>query len=63
MLVSFTDEEKEEMLSRGYICDQSELGDVYYPTEGVKIADKIAVNYVVYPWLERCEAEGIEIER
>ena len=51
------------MFSKGYICDQSELGDVYYPTEGVKIADKIAVNYVVYPWLERCEAEGIEIER
>ena len=51
------------MIAKGYVCDQSELGEVYYPEEGVKITDKISVNYVVYPWLERCEAEGIEIER
>ena len=49
------------MLSNGYACDRSELGNVYYPTEGVKIADNIAVNYVIYPWIERCEVEGIEI--
>lgn len=49
------------MARKGYICDESELGAVYYPGEGVTLADKIAVNYVVYPWLERCETEGIEI--
>lgn len=49
------------MLSKGYTFDESELGDVYYPAEGVEVAGKIAVNYVVYPWIERCEAEGIEI--
>lgn len=49
------------MAKKGYICDESEFGAVYYPGEGVTLADKIAVNYVIYPWLERCETEGIEI--
>lgn len=60
-MVSFTDERKEDMLEKGYICDQSELGAVYYPAEGVKITGEFSVNYVAYPWVERCETEGIEL--
>ena len=31
MSVSFTDEDEEAMLEKGYETDQSELGNVYYP--------------------------------
>ena len=57
--VSFT--EKAEMMEAGYQCDESELGKVYYQTEGVEIQDKILVKYVQYPWMECFEVEGIEI--
>ena len=61
MSVSFTDEEKEVMLERGYDVDESELGNVYYPREGIEIPEHITVNYIEYPWITCWEAEGIEI--
>ena len=35
--VSFTDEDEEAMLAKGYQWEQSELGKVYYPSQGVVI--------------------------
>ena len=61
--VSFTDEDEEAMLAKGYQWEQSELGKVYYPSEGVVILDKICVNYMEYPWISCFEVEGVEIEK
>ena len=61
MSVSFTDETEEAMRKKGYICETSELGNVYYPGEGVEISEKIIVKYVEYPWITRLETEGIKI--
>ena len=49
------------MLEKGYETDQSELGNVYYPKEGIEIPDHIIVKYVEYPWVTCFEVEGIEI--
>ncbi len=51
------------MLAKGYQWEQSELGKVYYPSEGVVILDKICVNYMEYPWISCFEVEGVEIEK
>ena len=61
MSVGFTVEHKKTMLEKGYLHDVSELGDVYYPKEGIEIPDKIVVKYVEYPWISCFEVEGIEI--
>lgn len=49
------------MTEKGYEADCSEVGNVYYPREGVNISGSIAVNYVEYPWITCFEVEGIEI--
>lgn len=49
------------MLEKGYVLDESVLGKVYYPKEGIRIPDKITVKYVDYPWISCFEVEGIEI--
>lgn len=49
------------MKEKGYLCEHSEVGNVYYPAEGVRLTDDAAVNYVEYPWITCCEVEGIEI--
>ena len=51
------------MLAKGYQWEQSELGKVYYPSEGVVFADKICVTYMEYPWISCFEVEGVEIEK
>lgn len=51
------------MLSKGYAADVSELGNVFYPKEGIILRDKISVSYVEYPWLTRFEVDGIEFEK
>ena len=61
MSVGFTVEEHEKMLEKGYVCDESILGKVYYPKEGIRIQEKIIVKYVDYPWISCFEVEGIEI--
>ena len=61
MSVGFTVEEHEKMLETGYVCDESILGKVYYPKEGIRIQEKIIVKYVDYPWISCFEVEGIEI--
>ncbi|WP_243126339.1 hypothetical protein [[Clostridium] hylemonae] len=61
MSVSFTDESSDAMLAKGYETDESELGNVYYPREGIVIPDHIAVNYIEYPWITCFEVEGVEI--
>ena len=59
--VSFTDEEEDVMREKGYTADQSELGNVYYPAEGVSRAENVSVNYVEYPWITCFEVEGLDI--
>ena len=49
------------MKEKGYAADQSELGNVYYPQQGIIISDKIAVNYEEYPWISCFRVEGIQI--
>lgn len=49
------------MLLKGYEADESELGNVYYPSEGITIPEKIIVNYVVYPWITCFQVDGVEI--
>ena len=61
MSVGFTVKEEEVMLGEGYVLDESVLGKVYYPKEGIRIQDKIIVKYVDYPWISCFEVEGIEI--
>ena len=61
MSVGFTVEEEEVMIEKGYILDESALGKVYYPKEGIRIQDGICVKYVDYPWISCFEVEGIEI--
>ena len=61
MSVGFTVGEEKEMLEKGYLLDESVLGKVYYPKEGITIPDKITVKYVDYPWISCFEVEGIEI--
>ena len=59
--VSFTDEDEETMRGKGYTADQSELGNVYYPAEGIARDEKVSVNYVEYPWITCFEVEGFTI--
>ena len=61
MSVGFTVGEEKEMLEKGYVLDESVLGKVYYPKEGIRIPDIITVKYVDYPWISCFEVEGIEI--
>ena len=61
MSVGFTVGEEKEMLEKGYVLDESVLGKVYYPKEGIRIPNKITVKYVDYPWISCFEVEGIEI--
>lgn len=49
------------MAAKGYEVEQSELGNVYYPKEGVAVPGSITVKYEVYPWISCFEVEGIEI--
>lgn len=61
MSVGFTDKDEEQMLGKGYVFQQSELGNVYYPKEGILLEETIEVKYVEYPWITCFEVEGIEI--
>ena len=61
MSVGFTVEEEEKMFEKGYVLDESVLGKVYYPKDGIRIVDDIVVKYVDYPWISCFEVEGIEI--
>ena len=49
------------MRGKGYTADQSELGNVYYPAEGIARDEKVSVNYVEYPWITCFEVEGFTI--
>ena len=61
MSVGFTDKDEEQMLKQGYVFQQSELGKVYYPKEGIVVGEQVEVKYVEYPWITCFEVEGIEI--
>ena len=61
--VGFTDKEKEELLSQGYTCEKSPLGNVYYQSEGIIINDDITINYMEYPWITCFEVEGLAVAR
>lgn len=47
------------MLEMGYIAEKSELGEVYYPAEGVNVLGPIIIKYVEYPWITCFEVEGL----
>jgi len=61
MSVGFTDKDENSMRNAGYMWQESELGKVYYPKEGIEVSERIIVKYVVYPWITCFEVEGIEI--
>lgn len=47
------------MLAKGYLADQSELGEVYYPQTGVRVEGQLVVKYVEYPWITCFEVDGL----
>ena len=47
------------MLDKGYLSDDSEIGKVYYPANGVICDDEIEVLYERKPWLEAFRVVGI----
>lgn len=59
--VGFTDKENEYYIDRGYHCDESVMGKVYYPAEGVRTEKKIVIRYMEYPWISTFEVEGIRV--
>lgn len=61
MSVGFTDKEEEEMRKAGYVFEKSEVGNVYYPGEGIAVSETVEIKYMEYPWISCFEVEGIEI--
>lgn len=61
MSVGFADKEKEYYINRGYHCDESVMGKVYYPAEGVCTEKQIVIRYMEYPWISTFEVEGIRV--
>lgn len=57
--VGFTDKEEAYYTGQGYIRDESVLGRVYYPKEGVEFDGQIEVRYMEYPWISTFETAGI----
>ena len=57
--VGFTDKEEEYYAGQGYVYDESMIGRVYYPEEGVELDGQIAVRYMKYPWISTFETDGI----
>lgn len=57
--VGFADKERDDYTERGYLCEESVLGKVYYPKEGVELDGQIAVRYMNYPWISTFETDGI----
>lgn len=63
MTVSFTDKDEISMREKGYDCDESELGKVYYPDHGIEFDEEVIVKYVEYPWITCFEVDGIKIKK
>lgn len=59
MSVGFADEEESYYTGLGFVCDESVMGKVYYPKDGVKIEGAIIVRYMEYPWISAFEIDGI----
>ena len=59
MSVSFTDESEDAMRGKGYLVEPSEIGKVYYPSEGVDADEVIRILYERKPWLEAFRVEGL----
>lgn len=57
--VVFTDKDEEYYTAQGYVCDESVMGKVYYPKEGVEIDGTIVIRYMEYPWISTFEFDGI----
>ena len=57
--VGFADKEESYYTGKGYRYDESVLGRVYYPAEGVEICGQPAVRYMEYPWISTFETEGM----
>ena len=61
--VSFTDKDEIYMKERGYDCDESQLGMVYFPDHGIEFEKEVIVKYVEYPWITCFEVDGIKIKK
>lgn len=57
--VGFADKDEAWYGGQGYICDESVMGKVYYPAEGVEIDGEIMIRYMEYPWISTFETDGI----
>lgn len=56
MSVSFTGGDE---IPEGFASDESPLGRVFLPEDGVVISGRIRVRYEKYPWIEKFEVDGI----
>lgn len=59
--VGFADKEDEYYNGKGYTCEESVIGKVYYPTAGVQIDGPIVIRYMEYPWISTFEVDGIRV--
>lgn len=57
--VGFADKDEAYYAGHGYVWDDSVIGKVYYPREGVETEGQIKVRYMEYPWISTFEVDGI----
>lgn len=57
--VGFADKDK-DYIALGYTRDESQLGNVYIPEDGVDIVGPIKIRYERHPWIEQFEIDGVK---
>lgn len=57
--VGFADKDR-DYIKEGYRQDESLIGNVYIPTNGVDIVGPIKIRYERRPWIEQFEIDGIK---
>lgn len=58
--VGFTDKDAQYYIDRGYYCDESVMGKVYYLAKEMETDAQIVVRYMEYPWISTFEVDGIQ---
>ena len=60
--VGFADKDELYYTGNGYCYDESVLGRLYYPAEGVEVCGQPAVRYMEYPWISTFETDGFAVK-
>lgn len=51
------------MRDEGYAVEESELGNVYYPSKGLYFKPDAEIRRMEYPWITRLEVKGSIINK